>query len=140
MFPPVAPRAGEKLCALADIPDGGTWSHLYGAARDIFPVVVARKGAELIAYVNVCPHQFLPLDGYMGEFLTDDGEYLYCMQHGAVFRLNDGVCVAGPCGGRRLLGFNVEVRGEDVVMGRWPDAPARPPADPRDHSPPNRAR
>ena len=140
MFPPVAPKPGDTLCALAEIPDGGTWSHLYGEAREIFPIVVARKGERLYAYVNVCPHQFLPLDGYQGEFLTDDGDHLYCMQHGAVFRLDDGVCIEGPCGGRRLLAFAVEVRGADVVMGRWPDPPLRPPVDPNDRSPPNRAR
>ena len=37
------------------------------------------------AYVNRCPHAGTPLDALPNEFFTEDGRYLICATHGAVF-------------------------------------------------------
>ena len=50
-----------------------------------------------------------------GRFLTREGDFILCSSHGALFRLGDGLCVAGPCAGRSLKPWPVRVDGDTVV-------------------------
>ena len=68
-----------------------------------------RQGDTVFAYVNSCPHVGTPLDMWPGRFLTRDGEYILCATHGALFRIEDGHCVAGPCVGRGLTPIDTRV-------------------------------
>jgi len=42
------------------------------------------------------------LDLWPNEFMTEDGRYLICSTHGAIFEQHTGVCVEGPCPGAGL--------------------------------------
>jgi len=53
-------------------------------------------------YQNRCPHVGLPLNWLPDQFLDADAELIQCKSHGALFRLDDGLCVAGPCVGQSL--------------------------------------
>jgi nitrite reductase/ring-hydroxylating ferredoxin subunit len=61
-----------------------------------FPLIVLRTGGGLRAYVNACPHQFLPLDHHGNAIVSADGSRLMCTVHGAQFTAEDGAGVAGP--------------------------------------------
>lgn len=63
--------------------------------------LLRREGEALRAWWNVCPHAGRRLDYVPGKFLRKDG-LLICAAHGAMFRLDDGECVAGPCRGSSL--------------------------------------
>ena len=79
-------------------------------------VILLRRGAEVWAYVNRCPHFSLPLDFEPGEFATYDGRILMCAHHSAMFRFEDGFCVEGPCAGHRLDAIEVRIAGDDVLV------------------------
>ena len=49
-------------------------------------------------------------------FLTHDREHIQCTMHGALFRLDDGYCVYGPCAGRGLAPVAVRVEAGMVVL------------------------
>jgi nitrite reductase/ring-hydroxylating ferredoxin subunit len=49
------------------------------------------------AYLNRCRHLPIPIDAGSREFLTVDRQHLLCGTHGALYQLDDGRCVAGPC-------------------------------------------
>ena len=49
------------------------------------------------AYLNRCRHIPIPIDSGSRSFLTFDKQHLLCGTHGALYRLDDGVCIAGPC-------------------------------------------
>jgi nitrite reductase/ring-hydroxylating ferredoxin subunit len=49
------------------------------------------------AYLNRCRHLPIPIDSGSRSFLTFDKQHLLCGTHGALYRLDDGVCIAGPC-------------------------------------------
>ena len=49
------------------------------------------------AYLNRCRHLPVPIDGGSRDFLTEDGLYLLCNTHGALYHRDDGMCVSGPC-------------------------------------------
>ena len=53
-------------------------------------------------YRNLCPHSGGPL-ARPGEVpLSRDRAHLVCAGHGALFRISDGLCIAGPCKGEHL--------------------------------------
>lgn len=108
-----APAVGAVICRLDEVPDPGTRCLRMGG----FPVVVARNGAVLRAYVNACPHQFLPLDQRGPQVMSADGTRLRCTNHEAAFRLTDGVGVEGPASGEALDPIPVRVTdaGEVVI-------------------------
>jgi len=61
------------------------------------------------AYLNRCRHLPIPIDGGSGRYLSDDGRHLLCGTHGAHYRLDDGMCVEGPCEGKALTPIALEV-------------------------------
>jgi nitrite reductase/ring-hydroxylating ferredoxin subunit len=79
-------------------------------------VLVGRAGARLVAYANVCRHQAVPLDFGMDTAMADDGLHLLCHQHGALYRPEDGVCIAGPCKGEALVALGVTVDGDEIEI------------------------
>ena len=57
---------------------------------------------NLYAYWNSCPHMGIPLNWMPEKFLDLDGVFLQCSSHGALFKIDDGERVGGPCVGDRL--------------------------------------
>src|SRR6185436_3691388 len=88
----------SPVCRLDEIPDGGA-KGLVVPDPDGPPlrVIVLRSGGEVSAYRNRCPHRGTPLDLRPDDFLDRDGRHLVCSTHGALFRREDGYCIAGPC-------------------------------------------
>ena len=70
--------------------------------------------AGFVAYVNRCPHWSVDLDLGDERFYAEDIDRIYCKNHGALFRVSDGVCDHGPCFGEALLRFVVELDGDDA--------------------------
>jgi nitrite reductase/ring-hydroxylating ferredoxin subunit len=77
------------------------------------------------AYVNRCRHMPTPLDFVRNEFLSDDGRFLQCYTHGALYDFATGECVAGPCKGESLYRLPVRVERGDVLVG-CPQGDLRP--------------
>jgi nitrite reductase/ring-hydroxylating ferredoxin subunit len=65
-------------------------------------IFAVRRGEAVRAYVNRCPHRGTPLDWVPDQLLDRTGRYLVCATHGALFQVEDGVCVSGPCFGDQL--------------------------------------
>jgi len=104
----------RPLCHIEEIPDGGARG--FGPAEGGFTGLFAvRRGADVVVYVNSCPHIGVPLDWMPDKFLTADGQRIVCATHGAEFRIADGVCVRGPCLGDRLEPVMIEVK-DGVIL------------------------
>lgn len=71
-----------------------------GYAREA--LVLRDANGALRCYRNLCKHLPIPLDGGTRRFMDPTGRYLECGTHGATYRPEDGLCVAGPCEGERL--------------------------------------
>lgn len=107
---PARPPVGQILCRLDEIPDPGARGFQYRAGAALFLGFVVRRGEAVSGYVDSCPHNGLPLAGPTGRYLTREGDLILCSGHGALFRLDDGVCLGGPCAGARLRPWPVVVR------------------------------
>jgi nitrite reductase/ring-hydroxylating ferredoxin subunit len=108
--------AATWRCAASAVPPGGTAR--FQLERDGRAVAgfIVNLGGRHFAYVNRCPHAGTPLDLWPNEFLSEDGRYLVCATHGAVFEPDSGRCVEGPCPGARLEPLSVETDGESVLV------------------------
>ena len=93
----------SPACRLDEIPDGSA-KGLVLPNPDGAPlrVIVLRRGDGVLAYRNRCPHRGTPLDVRPDDFLDRERGHFVCGTHGALFRIDDGYCVAGPCAGDRL--------------------------------------
>jgi nitrite reductase/ring-hydroxylating ferredoxin subunit len=108
--------AAKSLCRLDDIGDPGSKgivTELDGRKTEIFLV---RKGDEVFAYRNRCPHTGSPLDWLPDQFLDLDKTYIQCATHAARFRIEDGKCVSGPCHGDSLQPLKVVIDHGEVVL------------------------
>jgi len=109
-----APPTGTRLCALAEIADPGARAFSFRRGEALFAGFVVRQGERALGYVDSCPHAGWPLA--MGDrYLTREKDLILCSGHGALFRIEDGECVAGPCFGARLEPWPVRVENGAVV-------------------------
>ncbi len=115
MANPAQPPAGVRLCALADVPDSGAKGFVFREGDSLFAGFVLRHGARVTGWVDRCPHMGTPLAFLPDRYLTREGDLVLCSTHGALFRPGDGLCLAGPCEGKRLWTWDVVVVGDEVL-------------------------
>ncbi len=93
-------RAQLPVCARGELTAGVVKALALPKSTDGRPreaLVLLGGDGEPRAYLNRCRHLPIPIDGGSKRYLTEDGKYLICGTHGALYRRDDGVCVAGPC-------------------------------------------
>jgi nitrite reductase/ring-hydroxylating ferredoxin subunit len=103
-----------KLCLLEDIPDGDA----IGVETPHGEVVAVRQGGTVHVYRNECPHIGISLNFQPDVFLDTEQRYIQCANHGALFQIEDGLCVYGPCQGESLVLLKAQVIDGSV----WIDA------------------
>lgn len=111
----ISPR-GLRLCALDDLADPGARGFTAELGARPLEIFVVRKGDGVHGYVNRCPHTGVNLEWLADQFLDEDGALIVCATHGALFEIDSGYCVAGPCAGDRLRPVPVAVIDGDVVL------------------------
>lgn len=119
------PPAGPVLGRLADFADRAAMPVTWHAGGREVAALVVRRGAELRAYLDLCPHVYLPLTWRGRRVLSADGERLRCTNHAAEFAVDDGRALSGPCDGRGLTPVALRVEADGTV--RVGGAPAAGP-------------
>ena len=111
--------AGRVLCRLDDIEDGQAKGFTLGQGPEAREIFVVREGARVFGYVNSCPHLGTPLDWQGDRFISLDSGLIMCATHGALFEIEDGACVSGPCAGQALeaVPVTVDAEGRVVLIG-----------------------
>ena len=110
----------QHVCMLDDLPDNGSKSlKLNGEA-----CFAVRQGQSVYLYRNVCPHLGLPLDLMPDQFLDYDNRHIQCTSHGALFKINTGLCIAGPCQGKSLQPLACEIINGAVLLSEIPLTPS----------------
>ena len=106
---------GVELGPLDIIPDGKARNFVVEMRAGRFHGFVVRQGGTVHGYVDRCAHMALPLTQTLDEYLTPDGAMIQCSWHGALYRIEDGECVGGPCMGARLQTWPVTVTDGMIV-------------------------
>ncbi len=113
----------RAVCRYEDLADPGAREFQVGEGDWPFSGIVCRRDGVVYAYANVCPHKNHPLNLVDDKFLISvpgGGQLLRCASHGALFVPETGLCVFGPCSGRKLRALDCRVD-EGAVMVRSPD-------------------
>ena len=105
-----------RLCAPDELAEGQ--SRGFELAKE--KLLAVRKDGQLYAYRNRCPHRGIPLEWLPNQFLDASASLIQCATHGALFLIESGECVAGPCAGQALQAL--AIREND--QGIWVDLPA----------------
>ena len=115
-----APATGGRvLCQLDDIEDGQAKGFTLGAGPGEREIFVVREDGRVFGYLNSCPHLGTPLNWDGDRFISDDSGLILCATHGALFEIEDGDCVSGPCAGQALEAVPValDAQGRVVLIG-----------------------
>jgi nitrite reductase/ring-hydroxylating ferredoxin subunit len=109
-FDPVA-EDFQVAARASDLPEGRLARGEITVEGQTLPLVLLKRGGEVLALSAVCSHWGGPLDEG-----TLEGEVVQCPWHGSRFSLRDGsvqqgpAAFAQPCFEARIRGENVEVR------------------------------
>lgn len=107
-----------KLCHIDDIEEGKTRGFDVGELK----VIALKKEGTVYLYVNRCPHLGLNLEFQPDDFLNYDETYIQCSTHGAMFTLETGECVLGPCKGESLEGITFNLNEGQIILNELPNA------------------
>jgi len=111
---PGAPTEGTPICALEDARDGEATC----VEVDGFPLILLRRGETVSAFVNACPHQYLPLNHKSDRLLSADGAVIRCSNHSAGFDVATGEGVEGLGLGACLDSAPVAIVQGKIIVGR----------------------
>ena len=102
----------EKIAMTEEIPEREARAFDTMTGDTIF--ITQRDGA-FFAYQNVCPHLQTELEFLENHFLDREGEYIECATHGALFNVETGECISGPCLGESLEKVNITVHSDGGI-------------------------
>jgi nitrite reductase/ring-hydroxylating ferredoxin subunit len=86
------------LCAPQQLIEGQS----RGFLLDGINLLAVRRDGQVYAYRNRCPHRGVPLEWQADQFLDHSQSMIQCATHGALFLIESGECVTGPCAGQSL--------------------------------------
>ncbi|RYZ91724.1 MAG: Rieske (2Fe-2S) protein [Moraxellaceae bacterium] len=81
-----------------DIPENGS----KGFECDGRKFFAVKKQSKIYIYKNSCPHIGVALEWIEDKFLDSSCTMIQCANHGALFIIENGACVSGPCSGQKL--------------------------------------
>ena len=100
----------KEICKVEDLREDeakGFIAVVDGKQRNVF---VIRKNKQFIAYINWCPHNQVLIDQIPNKFFNSDGSYIQCSKHGALFEIDGGLCIEGPCEGESLQELSIHIK------------------------------
>ena len=104
------------LCTSQALIEGSSRGFEHNGTR----LLAVRRNGQVYAYKNRCPHRGVPLEWQPDQFLDSSASLIQCATHAALFLIETGECVAGPCAGQSLTAIDCR---EDS-QGIWITPPA----------------
>ena len=106
----------HRLCAVSEIEEEESRGFEIQDGEKKLSLLVVKKDGILSVYVNKCPHLGVPLNFEDDRFLDVEKNFILCSTHGALFKIDDGECVHGPCLGASLKPQPFEIRDEELFV------------------------
>jgi nitrite reductase/ring-hydroxylating ferredoxin subunit len=104
------------LCKTSDIKDPGSKGFDIKINRKIHSIFAVHKDGEFFVYYNKCPHTGASLEWQENQFLDLDKALIQCATHDALFIINSGECIAGPCLGDKLQAIPLSIRADEIHL------------------------
>lgn len=100
----------QRLCHSRQLPEGSSLGFTLAGTG----LLLVRRDGRVYAYRNRCPHRGIPLEWQADRFLDESGSLIQCATHGALFLIETGECVAGPCAGESLQALACHERDDGI--------------------------
>jgi nitrite reductase/ring-hydroxylating ferredoxin subunit len=100
------------ICHSKDIKEGQSKGFHYNDIN----IFIIKKNGQFYAYKNSCPHLGIQLEWVEDQFLDFDNNLIQCSTHGALFTIEKGECVAGPCQGDFLQPVSLKVNDNNELV------------------------
>ena len=97
------------LCPISIIPDPGSKAFQLDNNGENLDIFVVHKDGQFHGFINRCPHTSVNLEWLEDQFLDSDQAFIQCATHGALFEIDTGHCIHGPCAGENLSPVSVEI-------------------------------
>lgn len=101
-----------KICMTDDIPEREARSFETTGGETFF---ITQRDGMFYAYKNSCPHLQVELEFLENQFLDRDQELIECSTHGALFMVESGECISGPCQGQALEKVTINVHSDGGI-------------------------
>ncbi|MDO6683173.1 Rieske 2Fe-2S domain-containing protein [Oceanobacter sp. 5_MG-2023] len=102
----------RSVCATDAIAEGCS----RGFELDDTALLIVRRAGQWFVFRNQCPHLGIRLEWVPDQFLDIDGHFIQCSTHGALFQVEDGRCIAGPCSGQYLTDVASTIRDGQLLV------------------------
>ena len=104
------------LCQTHEISDPGSRSFEIKQGRRKLSLFVVHKDGKFSAYINSCPHTGVNLEWQQDQFLDMDNMFIQCSTHDALFEVDTGLCIAGPCVGDSLERVDLVIEDGQIAV------------------------
>jgi len=105
----------QTLCHIDEITDPGARGFKLKQGRTERLIFVVKKDGQVYGYNNKCPHAGINLEWQDDDFLDMDKNHIQCSVHGALFKIENGDCLGGPCNGTGLTQININIDGDGNI-------------------------
>ncbi len=106
----------HMLCRIDELPVEGAREF----TADGQSIVVVQRDGQIHTWLNWCPHLGIELNFQPDVFLDSDNQFIQCANHGALFEIDTGHCLSGPCSGDKLVAVQHSVRGDELWVDELP--------------------
>jgi nitrite reductase/ring-hydroxylating ferredoxin subunit len=102
----------KAICEINSIPDDDS----HAIELNHSSLFAIKKHKKIFIYINRCPHMHVPLNWEPNKFLNNSGDLIQCSTHGALFSIETGECLQGPCLGLNLQTIVYEVKDGKIYI------------------------
>ena len=106
----------EQLCHIDEVTDPGAKGFSLKQGRKERLLFIIKKEGKVYAYENQCPHAGINLEWQEDDFLDNEKNNIQCSVHGALFNIENGDCMGGPCNGEGLTSAEIEIDKDGNVL------------------------
>ncbi len=104
----------HRLCHTKDIPPNTSKAFSVKTESSEIELFLIRQNKQIYAYRNHCPHTGAHLNWQEDQFFDYFNEFVQCAIHGALFAIDTGLCVRGPCVGTYLHPIKIQINADII--------------------------
>lgn len=108
------------LCAPQELPEATS----RGFEVNGVALLAIRREGTVYTYRNSCPHRGVRLEWQPDRFLDSSASLIQCARHGALFLIENGECVSGPCETQSLQALPCREDAQGIWLLPMPQAPS----------------
>jgi len=111
-----AHKTKTLVCQTSDIADPGSKAFELKIKRKTQNIFIVHKDGCFYGYLNKCPHTGATLEWQEDQFLDMDNALIQCAVHDALFLIDTGECIAGPCNGDQLKALPLDINDGNIFL------------------------